>query len=121
VPAVSSLGDCPTPAHQALRGWIVARTRAGVGQSLTKTVACAPEQVARNPTPEPDASGVSCQGVRHTGIWRGTNQEPVAWMNPAKQEGFKVYAVLRGRVEIVRGVQCYCKLAITKLINRRII
>lgn len=29
--------DCPTPAHQALRGWIVAHTRAGVGQSLTRT------------------------------------------------------------------------------------
>jgi len=61
-----------------------------------KTVACAPEQVAPNPTPEPDASGVGCQGIRHTGIWRGTNQEPVAWMNPAKQESFKVYAVLGG-------------------------
>ncbi len=32
------------------------------------TVACAPGQVAPNPTSEPDASGVSCQHIRHTGI-----------------------------------------------------
>src|SRR5277367_5769009 len=37
-PAVSSLEDCPTPAHQTLRARIVARTRAGDGQSLTRRV-----------------------------------------------------------------------------------
>src|SRR6185312_8868429 len=35
-PAVSSLEDCPTPTLWSPRARVVARTRAGVGQSLTK-------------------------------------------------------------------------------------